>query len=357
MNGFQGRAHWVNAKEFQTAVLAWFDREGRKNLPWQAEATPYRVWVSEIMLQQTQVATVIPFFLRFIERFPDLKALALSPVDEVMGHWAGLGYYARARNLHSAAQTVLRDHAGELPDNLAALAGLPGIGRSTAGAILSLASGVREPILDGNVKRVLSRYAAIEGWPGDPKTARTLWRISEDLTPFDRVADYTQAMMDLGATLCTRNNPDCGRCPLQQGCAALRMGLVKELPTPRPKKNIPQRRSLMLVLHDGSGSFYMEKRPPSGIWGGLWSFPQFDCRDDADNWCQTRKIYTALESLPERRHTFSHYHLDYTPLVGRVAPSLGIAEAGSGWMKPVDISPFPAPVRRLMIELMEPSCT
>jgi A/G-specific adenine glycosylase len=341
----------MQAEEFQAAVLAWFDREGRKNLPWQTKPTPYRVWVSEIMLQQTQVATVVPYFLRFMERFPSLQALAEAPEDAVLGHWSGLGYYARARNLRKAAQAVMRDHGGELPGDAAGLAGLPGIGRSTAGAILSLGLGVRAAILDGNVKRVLSRYAAVEGWPGDAPTARELWRVSEKLTPQARVADYTQAMMDLGATLCTRGKPDCPRCPVRAGCLALRLGLTAELPSPRPPKDLPARRCWMLVLRNGEGGFYLEKRPPAGIWGGLWSFPEVDGRDEAAAWCHLRGISAKLESLPQRRHTFSHYHLDYTPLAGRVEQPRRVAEAGSGWVKPEETAALPAPVRRLMLEL------
>ncbi len=341
----------MQAEEFQAAVLGWFDREGRKNLPWQADPTPYRVWVSEIMLQQTQVAMVIPYFLRFMERFPCLQVLAEAPQDEVLGHWAGLGYYARARNLHKAAQTVMREHAGALPADAHSLAGLPGIGRSTAGAILSLGLGIRAPILDGNVKRVLSRYAAVEGWPGIPETARELWRISEQLTPKERVADYTQAMMDLGATLCTRGNPDCSRCPLRKGCLASRLDLAAELPVPRPKRDIPSRCCWMLVLRNGEGDFYLEKRPPTGIWGGLWSFPQFDGRDEVAVWCAMREIPATLEALPQRRHTFSHFHLDYTPLLGQAGQSMRIAEAGSAWSKAEETSALPAPVRRLLLEL------
>jgi len=341
----------MQAEEFQSAVLAWFDREGRKNLPWQTEPTPYRVWVSEIMLQQTQVATVIPYFERFMARFPSLQALAEAAEDEVLGHWAGLGYYARARNLRKAAQIVMRDHGGELPADAESLAALPGIGRSTAGAILSLGQGIRAAILDGNVKRVLSRHAAVEGWPGDAQTARELWHISEQLTPHARVADYTQAMMDLGATLCTRAKPDCPRCPVRAGCLASRLGLTGELPTPRPKKDLPTRRCWMLVLRDREGGFYLEKRPPTGIWGGLWSFPEFDARGEASAWCASRGIAAGLEALPQRRHTFSHYHLDYTALVGRVEQPNRIAEAGSGWLKPELDQALPTPVRRLMLEL------
>jgi A/G-specific adenine glycosylase len=343
----------MQAEHFQASVLDWFDREGRKNLPWQIDPTPYRVWVSEIMLQQTQVATVMPYFERFMRRFPNLKALADAPEDEVLGHWSGLGYYARARNLHKAAQIVMREHGGELPADLASLSNLPGIGRSTAGAILSLSMGIRASILDGNVKRVLSRYAAVEGWPGDVATARELWDISESLTPYTRVADYTQAMMDLGATLCTRSKPACPRCPVREDCMALRLDLVEALPSPKPKKNLPSRRCWMLVLHDGQGAFYLEKRPPAGIWGGLWSFPEFERPEEAVAWCHLRGIQPMLETLPQRRHTFSHYHLDYTPLAGRVSQPGQIAETGSAWLKPEASTALPAPVRRLMLELGE----
>ena len=341
----------VQTEEFQAAVLTWFDREGRKNLPWQTEPSPYRVWVSEIMLQQTQVATVIPYFLRFMRRFPGLRALAEAPQDDVLGYWAGLGYYARARNLHKAAQTVMLEYAGELPANVDGLSGLPGIGRSTAGAILSLGLGIRAPILDGNVKRVLSRYAAVEGWPGDPKTARGLWALSEKLTPQTRIADYTQAMMDLGATLCTRGAPECPRCPVQPGCLAFRFAITAELPTPRPKKDIPIRHCWMLVLRDGEGGVFLEKRPPTGIWGGLWSFPQFETQAELEAWCNGRGLASRLEALPQRRHTFSHFHLDYTPLLGQASRPMRVGEASCGWVKPGSDYGLPAPVRRLLLEL------
>ena len=343
----------MQAEEFQAAVLSWFDREGRKNLPWQADPSPYRVWVSEIMLQQTQVATVIPYFLRFTRRFPNLQALAEAPLDEVLGHWAGLGYYARARNLHKAARAVMLDHGGELPADVDSLAGLPGIGRSTAGAILSLALGIRAPILDGNVKRVLSRYAAVEGWPGDPKTARELWSLSETLTPHARVADFTQAMMDLGATLCVRGKPDCVRCPVRKGCRAFKLELTADLPSPRPKKDMPLRRCWMLVLRDDEGGFYLERRPPTGVWGGLWSFPQFESEDELEAWCEMQGLALRLEALPQRRHTFSHFHLDYIPLVGQGRQPMRVSEAVCGWVKPEHARALPAPVRRLMLELAD----
>jgi A/G-specific adenine glycosylase len=333
------------------AVLAWFDHAGRKDLPWQTESTPYRVWVSEIMLQQTQVATVIPYFLRFMERFPHLETLANAPTEEVLGYWAGLGYYARARNLHKAAQILVNDYQGIWPRDVDSLAALPGIGRSTAGAILSLSLGIRAPILDGNVKRVLSRFSAVAGWPGDTPIARELWRISELFTPTERVADYTQAMMDLGATLCTRTKPACPRCPLQSGCLALQLGLTAELPTPKLRKDTPVRQAWMLVLYDGNGKVYLEKRPGFGIWGGLWSFPQFEQHADAEAWCVQRGIKPTLKEQSMRRHTFSHFHLDYIPLVGQAGPFVQVAETDAAWIAPEETTALPAPVRRLLLEL------
>lgn len=303
------------------------------------------------MLQQTQVSTVIPYYIRFLERFPSLKALADSPEDDVLRHWAGLGYYARARNLKKAAAKVMAEFGGELPADLDALVSLPGIGRSTAGAIVSLGSGRRAPILDGNVKRVLSRYAALEGWPGEPRNEKELWRLSEALTPGERAADYNQAMMDLGAMVCTRNHPDCPHCPLARGCLAFRHGLTGDLPAPRPKREIPIRSCWMLILQDEEGRIYLEKRPPVGIWGGLWSFPQFEAREDLDVWRHAREMRGELEALPQRRHTFSHFHLDYIPLLGTTTGFMRVADPSHLWVKPEDSGPVPAPVRRLMLEI------
>jgi len=350
---FLSSSNSVQTEEFQAAILSWFDREGRKDLPWQTAPSPYRVWVSEIMLQQTQVSMVIPYFLRFMQRFPILQVLAEAPQDDVLSHWAGLGYYARARNLHKAAQTVMLKWDGKLPADLDSLTELPGIGRSTAGAILSLGYGIRGPILDGNVKRVLSRYGAVEGWPGDAKIAKELWGIAELLTPQTKVAEYTQAMMDLGATLCTRSKPDCARCPVRTGCLAFKLELTADLPAPRPKKEIPFRQCWMLVLHDKQGGFYLEQRPPTGIWGGLWSFPQFETRDQVDAWCQSRGLSFTLKAMPQRRHTFSHYHLDYIPLVGETIQPIRISEAVAGWIRPEQSYALPTPVRRLLLELSD----
>ncbi|MFU8788596.1 MAG: A/G-specific adenine glycosylase [Methylobacter sp.] len=299
---------------FQQKILAWFDQHGRKDLPWQQELTPYRVWLSETMLQQTQVATVIPYFNAFVARFPDVASLAAAPVDEVLQLWAGLGYYARARNLHKTAQIVAEQ--GRFPDTLDALLALPGIGLSTAGAILSIAFNSSQPILDGNVKRVLARFKAVSGWPGNSAINKQLWAISADLTPIGRVADYTQAMMDLGATVCTRSKPACPLCPLHDACLARLSDKVSVLPTPKPAKTLPVKQLVFLLLRTADDRILLEKRPPTGIWGGLWSLPEFDSRAAVDDWCLTRHIDIAgKQTLPSQRHTFSHYHLDYTPLL------------------------------------------
>ena len=217
-------------------MIAWFAQHGRKDLPWQQDPTPYRVWVSEIMLQQTQVRTVIPYYQRFMQAFPDLRALAAAPLDQVLHHWSGLGYYARARNLHRAAQRIRDDHAGRFPEDIEVVMRLPGIGRSTAGAVLSLACGQRHAILDGNVKRVLARFHAVEGWPGKTAVLEQLWALAEAATPQRDVAAYNQAMMDLGATLCRRGTPECPSCPLQSDCRACKLGRQSEFPAPRPRR-------------------------------------------------------------------------------------------------------------------------
>src|SRR5690606_34704110 len=258
----------VTPKQFQRAVLGWYDQHGRKDLPWQQQITPYRVWVSEIMLQQTQVSTVIPYFERFMHRFPDVQALARAPVDDVLHHWTGLGYYARARNLHKAAQKVAQEFAGEFPADIDALTSLPGVGRSTAGAIASLAMNLRAPILDGNVKRVLARFYAIDGYPGERAVEQQLWHHAENLTPHTRLREYTQVMMDLGATLCTRSKPRCDDCPLQKSCRAFADNSMHLYPGRKAKKALPTRRTWMLLLEDAEGRVLLEQRPPAGLWGG-----------------------------------------------------------------------------------------
>ncbi len=304
----------IEPSVFQDRVLAWFDQHGRKNLPWQQAIDPYRVWLSETMLQQTQVATVIPYFQAFVEAFPTVAALAAAPIDDVLRHWAGLGYYARARNLHKAAQRIVE--LGYFPNTLTGLMDLPGIGQSTAGAILSIAFNDSHPILDGNVKRVLARLNAIAGWPGNSPVSKTLWAISTQLTPRARVADYTQAIMDLGATLCTRSRPLCLACPVSSHCLAHRQGTPSAYPSPKPPKTLPIKTTVWLVLHDQDQQVYLEKRPPTGIWGGLWSLPEFATVTEAQDWCLSRNLSIKHSySLASKRHTFSHYHLDYTPLI------------------------------------------
>ena len=340
--------------EFQAALLDWYDRQGRKHLPWQIARNPYRVWISEIMLQQTQVATVIPYFERFMTRFPDVRALAEASLDEVIALWAGLGYYARARNLHRAARQLVARHGGRFPEALEPLRALPGIGRSTAGAILSLGLGQRAPILDGNVKRVLSRYAGLDGWPGAARLELELWRLSESHTPAERVHDYNQAMMDLGATVCLKRQPACPACPLQAGCVAHRRGLTEAIPAPRPRPKRPVRRAFMLILRTEKGEVYLEKRPPAGIWGSLHSLPEFETEDELRLWCARRRIDSSrLERLAERRHLFSHHRLDFVPIAIRLTEAVsGVAEAGGhGWFRPAEVPGVPAPIRRLLVEI------
>jgi len=348
-------AAWVDVRQFQSRLLNWFALHGRKDLPWQVDPTPYRVWVSEIMLQQTQVATVSPYFRRFMSRFPQLSDLAEAAEEAVLQHWAGLGYYARARNLHKTAQIVQLQYGGEFPGDLGRLCALPGIGRSTAGAILSLGLGLREAILDGNVKRVLSRFAGIEGWPGERRIATELWAISERFTPTQNVREYTQAMMDLGATLCVRQQPDCLRCPIRSDCQAFRLDLTAAIPGPKPRRVMPVRQYFMLALQNPEGAFFLQKRPPAGVWGSLWSFPEFATETDLIDWCERLGIdATTLERLPERRHTFTHFHLDYTPITAKVlTPLLANEPAQTCWHKPGAGSATPTPVRRLMNELGE----
>ena len=300
---------------FSENLLCWFNQHGRKNLPWQQQPTPYRVWISEIMLQQTQVQTVIPYFERFMQSFPDLKTLAVAPLDDVLHHWSGLGYYARARNLHKTAQQICDQHSGQFPDDPDSLQQLPGIGRSTAGAILSLAFQKRQPILDGNVKRVLTRFHAIEGWPGKTEIQKKLWNIADQHTPQKDVAAYTQAIMDLGATLCTRSKPQCEDCPVQKGCAARKSNRQNDFPYSKPKKTIPTKKKIFLILRNDKNEILLEKRPPTGIWGGLWSLPECEHGEDPQEVCDQRfacKI-TNQQTLKIVRHTFSHFHLEITP--------------------------------------------
>lgn len=306
----------TEAKRFAERVVRWHAQFGRHDLPWQKRPTPYRVWVSEIMLQQTQVAAVIPYFQRFMQRFPTLTALANAQVDEVMHHWSGLGYYARARNLHKSAQILMHNYNGRFPTDIEKVMALPGIGRSTAGAILALSKQLRHPILDGNVKRVLCRYFAIEGWPDQPSNMQLLWQYAERLTPQAHVQQYTQAMMDLGATVCTRKNPQCGACPLAKHCVARRQALVHALPTPKPKRSLPIKKTRMLLIHDSQKRVLLELRPAHGIWGGLWSLPECESDADISAWCAQRFgiVVAHPKTVTRLRHSFSHFHLDISAI-------------------------------------------
>jgi A/G-specific adenine glycosylase len=297
-------------------LLAWFDVHGRKNLPWQQRPTPYRVWVSEVMLQQTQVSTVIPYYQAFVARFPDLETLARAPLDDVLHHWSGLGYYARARHLHRAAQVLVADHASAFPETLEDAMALPGVGRSTAGAILALSRGERHPILDGNVKRVLSRVFGVDSVAGEPQTLGRLWALAEQLTPQERVADYTQAIMDLGATVCVRRRPLCSACPLAGRCSARLTGRQESLPVPRPRRSRPTRSTCMLLAVRDGRYVLLERRPPHGIWGGLWGLPEFASSDAARDWCirELRAPSALPQPLGPLRHTFTHFDLDIAPI-------------------------------------------
>jgi A/G-specific adenine glycosylase len=314
----------VSSSDFAQKLLDWFDRAGRKHLPWQQNPTPYRVWVSEIMLQQTQVAAVVPYYERFMQRFPDVRSLATAPLDEVLHLWTGLGYYARARNLHRAAQAVVAVHDGEFPSSREQVEALSGIGRSTAGAILALSREQRHPILDGNVKRVLTRYFGIEGFPGEKKIETRLWQLAEQCLPSSRLRDYTQAIMDLGATLCTRAQPRCSECPYAMACVAHREGLQSALPTPRPKKVRPRRSAFVVIAMNADGAVLLEQRPPSGIWGGLWTFPQFESEREARAFIGESP---AWRTLPIYRHVFTHFDLALQPVVVRCAQPMQVADA------------------------------
>lgn len=298
----------MKKNNFAKQLLKWFELHGRKNLPWQQNLTPYRVWVSEIMLQQTQVNTVIPYFERFMLRFPSIDKLALAEQDEVLHYWSGLGYYSRARNLHKTAQQVMTHFNGQLPDDVEQLQSLPGIGRSTAGAILATAFEQPASILDGNVKRVLARHDAIEGWPGNTAVSKQLWEITERLTPKKQVRAYTQAIMDLGATLCTRSKPQCEACPVVASCKAKACNTIALYPGKKPKKVLPVKATEMLIIENQHGHILLEKRPPTGIWGGLWSLPENRSALDAN------LVSNKPQCWPVLRHTFSHFHLDITPV-------------------------------------------
>jgi A/G-specific adenine glycosylase len=346
----------VTESPIATALLDWHARQGRHDLPWQSDRTPYRVWVSEIMLQQTQVATVIPYYMRFMERFPSVCVLADAPVDDVLHLWTGLGYYARARNMHRSAVRVRDEFGGAFPESFEEIASLPGIGRSTAGAILALSLSQRFPILDGNVKRVLARYFGVQGSALERAVSERLWRLAEACTPHARVDVYTQAVMDLGATVCTRRRPLCAYCPLSEGCVARRTGRQHELPSPRPARRRRSREVFMLVAMREDGSVLLERRPESGVWGGLWCLPEFDDTAAARSFIVQSLQTGQSEPRPLGRveHAFTHFDLIITPLLTRCAGGAGVMDAArSVWYntrEPARIG-LPAPVKTLLEHL------
>ncbi len=344
--------------EFAEQVIAWQRRHGRHDLPWQGTRDPYRIWLSEIMLQQTQVSAVIPYFQRFLERFPDLASLAQADEDAVLQRWSGLGYYARARNLHRAARQVVSVHGGTFPREFDAIVALPGIGRSTAGAIAVFAFGARHPILDGNVKRVLVRYFGIDGFSGEKKIANQLWQRAGELLPQRDLENYTQGLMDLGAGICTRRRPQCGLCPLSAECVARRENRTASLPEPRPRKMLPQKHTVMLVLCRG-GEVLLEKRPAPGIWGGLWSFPEVASTAEVEAACRLRfgAEVDGQNLLPEVQHGFTHFNLAITPALLQVTRlDSRAAQPGQVWLSLEEAigAAVPAPVRVILRRLPAP---
>ncbi len=364
-----------STNSFSRALLKWFKQHGRHDLPWQHPREAYRVWLSEIMLQQTQVQTVIPYFERFIDEFKNITALANASQDEVLHLWTGLGYYARARNLHKAAQIIVAEHQGDFPQNYDDILALPGIGPSTAAAILAQAFNQPHAILDGNVKRVLSRFYTISGWPGEKTIETKLWQISRQLTPNHSAADYTQAIMDLGATLCTRSKPQCENCPVNAQCQAFKQGNVDDYPTSKKRATLPVKQTTMLLLQNNQGEVLLQQRPAQGIWGSLWSLPEVSPElSDAENIAQiSEQQYgcklESTQSLVAFRHTFSHFHLDIQPVSCKVSTHthcvmdsnelvwykcepLSYQFNTSGQSK-TDKRGLPAPVKKLLENLLE----
>ena len=327
------------SSSFARRLLTWWDTHGRKNLPWQQDRTPYRVWVAEIMLQQTQVRTVVPCFERFVTRFPDVDALAQADLDEVLHLWSGLGYYARARNLHRAAGIVVRDHGGIVPDTVAAVRALPGVGRSTAAAIVAQGYGRRAAILDANVKRVLARRARVAGAVSSSATLDALWRLAESHTPADRAADYTQAIMDLGATVCRRTRPRCSDCPVRTDCQARAAGDPERYPEKPPRRERRLERSRFFVVVDPDGACLVERRPPHGVWGGLWSPPERDAGESVSGFLDHAGIAADLVDQVQAagvfRHGFTHYDLDVEPVYVRLKARPARVRQGLGrWIDP-----------------------
>jgi A/G-specific adenine glycosylase len=349
----------MNPNQFSKRLLQWYDQYGRKTLPWRENISPYRVWISEIMLQQTQVKTVIPYFQKFIQRFPSLDDLADAHEDEVLHRWTGLGYYSRARNLQQTAKIIQATYSGLFPDKLETLLALPGIGRSTAGAILAIAFNQAAPILDGNVKRILTRFHAIGGSPASIAVNRQLWSWAKLYTPDKRVADYTQAIMDLGANVCTRCKPQCTVCPIANGCSAHQQNQETAFPYPKIKKIIPIRNITMLIFHDPIYKrVFLERRPPAGVWGGLWSFPECPNEEDINSWSQQRYgIYSSKsKQLAAIKHKLTHFQMDITPIYFHISAKLADRVLDSDnqiWynLEQPSVRGFAAPVQRLLQQI------
>ena len=356
------RSETPRSPSFAARVIAWQRQHGRHDLPWQNTRDPYRIWVSEIMLQQTQVAAVIGYYARFLGRFPDVGSLAQARQEEVMGYWAGLGYYSRARNLHQAARIVVDQWRGVMPASAEQLLTLPGIGRSTAAAIAVFAHGARAAILDGNVKRVMARHFGIEGYPGEKQVEEALWERVSTLLPKTGTEAYTQGLMDLGATLCTRARPACTACPLQTTCVAHRDDRTAELPVRKPKKAVPHKNCVMLVLMRGR-EVLLEKRPSPGIWGGLWCLPQFASEADARRWSgESDGGWKRRQALEPIEHGFTHYKLTIHPIVLHAGTGSACRHATDKlaasapvrlWLDPADAAgaALPAPVKKLILSL------
>ena len=343
------------ASDFSSRLIAWQKIHGRHDLPWQNTQDPYAIWVSEIMLQQTQVAAVIAYYARFMARFPNIATLAQASQEEVLQHWSGLGYYSRARNLHNAAQTIMDEFDGQFPEDFEKIQTLSGIGRSTAAAIASFAFQQNQTILDGNVKRVLARHFLIEGWTGSPKIEKALWALAETLVPSQEMIAYTQGLMDLGATICTRSKPKCELCPLNVHCMALAKNQTKALPTPKPRKAIPQKQTTMLLLLNGN-EVMLEKRPPNGIWGGLWSLPEISMQEIPSEVAMQRfgLEVESDEPLPSILHTFTHFKLEILPQPLQVIHrSLQAIRPNTIWLNVEDAigAALPTPVRNILLNL------
>ena len=341
---------------FSVQLIRWQRAHGRHQLPWQNTHDPYAIWLSEIMLQQTRVATVIPYYLRFLRCFPDLKSLSLASLDEVLALWSGLGYYSRGRNLYKTARLIVSDHHGIFPQKIEVIQQFPGIGRSTAAAIEVFAYGKRCAILDGNVKRVLVRYFGMEGYPGDKKTEVLLWKKAEELLPKNNVRGnieaYSQALMDLGATLCTRTKPKCIVCPIQRECVAFREHREDKLPIHRPCKPLLVKETVMLMIMRRS-EILLERRPLTGIWGGLWCLPEMPANENVFLYCTQRfgiKI-KLLAHMPSIDHTFTHFKLRIYPRSLQVVSQISkISQSGQIWISftgALEVA-IPTPVRNLL---------